>query len=450
MPDIVWSVVGFIVAMSVLVCFHEFGHYWVARRMGVKVLRFSLGWGKPFKTFVTRDGVEWSIAPLPIGGYVKMLDEREGPVPAGLRHLAFNNQSVAKRAAIVAAGPVFNFALAIALYWLVFIVGVQGLKPLIAEPPPGSAAAAAGLHEGDEVLAVDGEAVQVWSVLGTELIDRVLDGKSLQLTVRGKGEAPREVRLDLTGVRVDPEVLFDDLGLAPFEPKAAPILRGLEPGMPAEAAGLRDDDRVLSINGEVINGAAQLVKWIRARPGEVVQMQIDRGGERIERQVVLASAVADGKTYGRLGAGVAMPPDLWQDLRAERRLDAVAAVPAAAEQTWRMSWLTLRMLGRMVIGDVSVKNVSGPIQIAQVAGDSARIGLVSFLSFMAIVSVSLGVLNLLPVPVLDGGHLLLFAIEWVKGRPLSERAVAASQYLGMAFIGMLMVLAFYNDIMRLI
>lgn len=450
MPDIVWSVVGFIVAMSVLVCFHEFGHYWVARRMGVKVLRFSLGWGKPFKTFVTRDGVEWSIAPLPIGGYVKMLDEREGPVPAGLRHLAFNNQSVAKRAAIVAAGPVFNFALAIALYWLVFIVGVQGLKPLIAEPPPGSAAAAAGLHEGDEVLAVDGEAVQVWSVLGTELIDRVLDGKSLQLTVRGKGEAPREVRLDLTGVRVDPEVLFDDLGLAPFEPKAAPILRGLEPGMPAEAAGLRDDDRVLSINGEVINGAAQLVKWVRARPGEVVQMQIDRGGERIERQVVLASAVADGKTYGRLGAGVAMSPDLWQDLRAERRLDAVAAVPAAAEQTWRMSWLTLRMLGRMVIGDVSVKNVSGPIQIAQVAGDSARIGLVSFLSFMAIVSVSLGVLNLLPVPVLDGGHLLLFAIEWVKGRPLSERAVAASQYLGMAIIGMLMVLAFYNDIMRLI
>lgn len=450
MPDIVWSVAGFIVAISVLVCFHEFGHYWVARRMGVKVLRFSLGWGTPFKTFVTRDGVEWAIAPLPIGGYVKMLDEREGPVAAHERHLAFNNQSVAKRMAIVSAGPIFNFMLAIALYWLVFVIGTEGLKPLIAAPPAGSAAAAAGLHAGDEIVAVEGEAVQTWAGLGTDLIDRVLDGGDLQLTVLPKGGVPREVSLDVSKVRVDPEVLFDDLGLAPYEPTAPPVLTQLQKGSPAEAAGLREGDRVLSMNGEAISSPGQLVTWVKAHPGAIVEMEIDRGGEHSRRTVVLESVQGEGKATGRLGSGVATPPDLWQDLRAERRLGALAAIPAAAEQTWRMSWLTLRMLGRMVIGDVSVKNVSGPIQIAQVAGDSARIGLVSFLSFMAIVSVSLGVLNLLPVPVLDGGHLLLFAIEGVQGRPLSERAMAASQYLGFAFIGMLMVLAFYNDIMRLI
>lgn len=450
MPDIVWSVAGFVVAMSVLVCFHEFGHYWVARRMGVKVLRFSLGWGKPFKTFVTRDGVEWSIAPLPIGGYVKMLDEREGPVPAHERHLAFNNQSVAKRMAIVSAGPIFNFMLAIALYWIVFVVGVQGMKPVIAAPAAGSIAALAGLQQGDEIVAIEGEAVQTWAVLGTELIDRVLDGDRLQITVLPHGGMPREVSLDLAKVRVDPEVLFKDLGLAPYEPVAPPVLRQIEKGAPADTGGLREGDRVLAMDGEAITSPSQLVSWVRAHPGAIVQVEIDRAGERSTRSVVLASVQTDGKAYGRLGSGVATPPDLWQDLRAERRLGVLAAVPAAAEQTWRMSWLTLRMLGRMVTGDVSVKNVSGPIQIAQVAGDSARIGLVSFLSFMAIVSVSLGVLNLLPVPVLDGGHLLLFAIEGVKGRPLSERAVAASQYLGFAFIGMLMVLAFYNDIMRLI
>ncbi|WP_428313196.1 RIP metalloprotease RseP [Hydrocarboniphaga sp.] len=450
MPDIVWSVAGFIVAISVLVCFHEFGHYWVARTLGVKVLRFSLGFGTPFKTFVARDGVEWSIAPLPIGGYVKMLDEREGPVAPHERHLAFNNQSLAKRAAIVAAGPVFNFMLAIALYWLVFVIGTEGLKPLIAQPPAGSVAASAGLQAGDEIVAVDGEVVQTWAVLGTDLIERVLDGGNLPLTVQSKGGVPREVSLDVSKVRVDPEVLFDDLGLSPYEPMAPPVLTQILKGSPAEAAGLQEGDRVLSLDGAAINSPSQLVSWVRAHPGAIAEIEIDRGGERSKRRVVLETTQTEGKAYGRLGSGVATPPDLWQDLRAERRLDSLAAIPAAAEQTWRMSWLTLRMLGRMVIGDVSVKNVSGPIQIAQVAGDSARVGLVSFLSFMAIVSVSLGVLNLLPVPVLDGGHLLLFAIEGVKGRPLSERAMAASQYLGFAFIGTLMVLAFYNDIMRLI
>ncbi len=450
MLDVVWSVAGFIVAISVLVCFHEFGHYWVARRLGVKVLRFSLGWGKPIKTWHARDGVEWVLAPYPIGGYVKMLDEREGPVPPMERHLAFNTQPAIKRMAIVIAGPVFNFLLAIALYWTVFVVGVEGRRPLIAEPAVNTAAAMAGLHDGDEIVAIEGETVQTWAVLGTELIERALNGGQLEVTVMARGGVPREAHLDLSKVRIDPEFLFDDLGLSPFDPKAPPVLTELEAGKPAEAAGLRAGDRIVSLNGEAMLEPKQMVTWVRAHPGAVVDVVAQRGAERLSFKLVLASTQIDGKTVGRLGSGVATPPELWQDLRAERRLNVLDALPAAAEQTWRMSWLTLRMLGRMVTGEVSVKNVSGPIQIAQVAGDSARVGLVSFLSFMAIVSISLGVLNLLPVPVLDGGHLLLYAIEGVFGKPLSERAVLASQYLGFAFIGMLMVLAFYNDIMRLI
>lgn len=450
MPDVVWSVAGFIVAISVLVCFHEFGHYWVARRMGVKVLRFSLGWGKPIKTWRTKDGVEWVLAPYPIGGYVKMLDEREGVVAPQERHLAFNTQPVAKRMAIVAAGPVFNFFLAIALYWAVFVIGVEGRKPLIAEPLPNTVAAAAGLQDGDEIVAIEGEAVQTWAVLGTELIEKSLDGGRLAITVLARGGLPREVSLDLSKVRIDPEFLFTDLGLEPYEAKAPPVLTQLEAGKPAQRAGLLEGDRILSLDGEMMLDPRQMVTWVRAHPGAAVEVMVDRGGKHLSFEAVLESAQVDGKTVGRLGSGVATPPELWQDLRAERRLNAWDALPAAAEQTWRMSWLTLRMLGRMVTGEISVKNVSGPIQIAQVAGDSAQVGLVSFLSFMAIVSISLGVLNLLPVPVLDGGHLLLFAIEGLFGKPLSERAVVASQYLGIAFIGMLMVLAFYNDIMRLI
>jgi regulator of sigma E protease len=450
MPEIVWQIGGFLVAISVLVCFHEFGHYWVARRLGVKVLRFSLGWGKPIKSWIARDGVEWSIAPYPIGGYVKLLDEREGPVAPSELHRAFNRQSVPVRMAILFAGPAFNFVLAILLYWAIFVSGVEGLKPLIAEPAAQTAAGRAGLKAGDEIVAVGGEQVQTWAGLSTDLIDRSLSGGLLPLTVKGRDGIPRELTLDLAGVRVDPEFLFDDLGLAPFEPVAPPILTQIEAGTPAAEAGLREGDVVLAIDGQKIDSPRALVQYVRQRPGAVVKLEGQRSGQHFERNVVLARVESEGQAIGRLGAGVASPPDLWQDLRAERRLDAVEAVPAAVEQTWRMSWLTLRMLGRMVTGDVSVKNVSGPISIAQVAGDSAQIGLVSFLSFMAIVSVSLGVLNLLPVPLLDGGHLVLYAIEGIKGRPLSERFVAASQYVGFAFIGTLMMLAFYNDIMRLI
>ena len=450
MLELVWAVCGFIVALSILVCFHEFGHYWVARRVGVKVLRFSLGWGKPWKSFYTRDGVEWALAPYPIGGYVKMLDEREGPVAPSERHLAFNTQSVPKRMAILIAGPAANFLLAIALYWLIFMIGVQGLRPLIDQPRAGTAAAAAGLHSGEEVIEVDGKPVPTWTDLRLELLDRSLGTARLDLTVRDEHGQTRHVNLPLNGVRTDPQFLFDDLGLEVWQPQIEPVLGDIQDGSAAQAAGLRSGDRIRSVHDRPVHDWSELVAAVRERPGAVTRLQVERAGSNFDINVVLASIEEAGRQVGRLGAGPAVDPEMWQNLRAARQLGPIDAFSAAVGQAWQMTQLTLRVLWHMVLGEVSVKNVSGPIQIAQVAGDSAQIGLVSFLSFMAVVSVSLGVLNLLPVPLLDGGHLLMFAIEGIKGRPLSERTQIAAQYVGLTFIGMLMVLALFNDIMRLV
>jgi regulator of sigma E protease len=300
------------------------------------------------------------------------------------------------------------------------------------------------------VVAVAGDAVPHWTQLRTELIDRALSGGALTLTVRGADGATRQVALDLSRVRLDPEFLFDDLGLEPFQPQIPPLLDEIVPGEAAAAAGFRKGDLLLSYNGTPIESWQQWATWLRAHPGEVVQVEVRRDG-RPQTLSVIIGQIHDGEVaIGRFGAAVANPGDLWQDLRAVERRGPVEALPAAAVQTWRMSWLTLRMLGRMVTGDVSVKNVSGPIQIAQVAGFSAQIGLVSFLSFMAIVSVSLGVLNLLPVPILDGGHLLYYGVEAIKGSPVSERTQEAGQRVGMTLLVMLMGLAFYNDIARLL
>ncbi len=450
MVDLVWDVLGFVVALSVLVCFHEYGHYWMARRMGVKVLRFSLGWGTPWKSFRTRDGVEWALAPYPIGGYVKMLDEREGPVAPSERHLAFNTQPVLRRMAILVAGPAANFILAIALYWVLFMVGVQGLRPLIDEPRAGTAAAAAGLRAGEEILAVDGTQVPTWNELRMQLIDRSLGSARMALSVRNEQGEARDVTLPLNGVRSDPQFLFDDLGLEVWQPKIEPVLGKLVPGGAAEAAGLLPGDRVLRVQDKPVPDWRDLVAAVRERPGAVTRIDVDRNGTLLHINTVLANVEETGRSVGQLGALAAVDDQLWQNLRAVRRLGPLDAFPAAVGQVWQFTQLTLRVLWHMVLGEVSIKNVSGPIQIAQVAGDSAQIGLVSFLSFMAVVSVSLGVLNLLPVPLLDGGHLVMFAIEGIKGRPLSERAQSAAQYVGLTFIGMLMVLALFNDIMRLV
>jgi regulator of sigma E protease len=448
--DFIWSLGGFIVTIGVLVAFHEFGHYWVARRCGVRVLRFSIGFGKPLWTHRAKDGVEWVLSAVPLGGYVKMLDEREGEVaPADLPY-AFTRASVWRRILIVAAGPLFNFALAIALYWAVFVVGVQGLKPVIATPPAGSVAAHSDLVAGDQVTMVGDEAIPTWTELRTEIIERTLDRGALPLTVKSADGRLRTLSLPLSDVRIDPEFLFDDLGLQPFQPDIPARIDSLLPGDPAQNAGFARGDLLLSYNGTKIDSWQQWALWVRAHPDEVVKLRLRRGDEELERTVILTHAEEGGKTVGRFGASVAPPGDLWHDLRAVSRSGPLAAIPRAVSETWRMSSLTLRMLGRMVTGEVSVKNVSGPLQIAQVAGYTAQMGVVAFLSFMAVVSVSLGVLNLLPVPVLDGGHLLYYGVEALKGSPLSERAQEAGQRVGLTMLALLMGLAFYNDIVRLL
>jgi regulator of sigma E protease len=450
MSSFLWSFGGFLIAIGVLVAFHEFGHYWVARRCGVKVLRFSIGFGRPLWTRRSRDGVEWTISAIPLGGYVKMLDEREGPVAPSERSQAFNNASVGRRIAIVAAGPAFNFLLAIAFYWLVMVIGVEGIRSVIAAPGENTVAAQAGLQQRDEIVSVGGEPTPTWTELRTELIDRALAGGQLPVEVRSADQTTRSVTLNLGGVRVDPEFLFQDLGLDIYQPPIPPVMGDVMPGSAAEAAGIRSGDRVIAVNGEPMPTWQELVKWVGAHPGEVAKIEVERGGQPLTLNAIVARVHENGRDLGRLGVGVAAPPELWQDLRAENRLNPLAAVPAAIEQTWRISALTLKMLWRMVLGDVSVKNVSGPIQIAQVAGFSAQVGLVSFLSFMAVVSVSLGVLNLLPVPLLDGGHLLFYGVEAVKGSPVSLRMQEAGQRVGMTFLMLMMGLAFYNDVMRLL
>ncbi|SEP76974.1 regulator of sigma E protease [Solimonas aquatica] len=450
MPEIFWSLGGFLVAIGVLVSFHEFGHYYVARRCGVRVLRFSIGFGRQLWTYRAKDGVEWSLSLIPLGGYVKMLDEREGIVPPALRDQAFNNASVGKRMAIVAAGPIFNFALAVVLYWTVFVIGVQGLRPVLAEPPAGSLAAKAGLVAGEEITRVAGEPVDTWDDLRARIVDRALDKNSLPLTVKRGNGSLESLSLPLSGVRVDPEYLFRDLGLRPYEKPIPAVIERLEPGEAAEASGVKPGDQLLSYNGVPISSWQQWAGWVRAHPGELAKLEVRRQNQIVQLQVIIGQLGHGEETMGRFGAAVANPGDLWQDLRAVSRSGPLEALPKALDETWRMSSLTLRMLWRMVTGEVSVKNVSGPIQIAQVAGYSAQIGLVAFLSFMAVVSVSLGVLNLLPVPVLDGGHLLYYGVEAVKGSPLSERAQEAGQRLGFTLLALLMGLAFYNDVVRLL
>ncbi|MGH8442112.1 MAG: RIP metalloprotease RseP [Nevskiaceae bacterium] len=450
MLEVLWSIAAFIVALALLVSFHEFGHFWVARTLGVKVLRFSVGFGRALWRRVGRDGVEYVVAAVPLGGYVKMLDEREGEVAPAELPRAFNRQPVWKRIAIVVAGPAANFLLAFVVYWMVFVAGTPALKAIVAAPPAGSRAATIGLQAGDEVLAVGGAPTQTFQQLRVELIDRALSGAPAEIQVRAAGGSTRTAVVEFGGVRVDPQYLFDDLGLHPYQPPAPAVLGEIVKGSAAEAAGLKSGDRVLSIDGTPITYYQELFDWVRAHPGSAARLDVRRGDATLALTAIIRAETQGDKTYGRLGAGVDVPDALWENLVTEHRLSIWAAAPAAVVETARMSALTLRMLYHMVLGDVSVKNVTGPIQIAQFAGYTASIGLVSFLSFIAIMSVSLAVLNLLPVPLLDGGHLLYYVVEMVKGSPLSDRAQAVGQQVGLTLLIALMGLAFYNDILRLI
>lgn len=446
-----YMVVGLIVALGVLVTFHEFGHFWVARRCGVKVLRFSVGFGTPLVRWHDRQGTEFVVAAIPLGGYVKMLDEREGDVPVELLDRAFNRKTVFQRIAIVAAGPIANFLLAILFFWVLAMLGSQQIKPVIGSVVANSPAAVAGLASGQEVVAVDGEAVDGWSGVNLQLVRRLGETGELSVSVLEQGSsvpAVHQVRISSWLKNEDNPDPIGGLGIQPWRPAVAPVIAELDEKGPAKAAGLQIGDRLVSLDGQSVTDWQEVVSRVRAMPEGKVTLGVERAGQREELALTLA-AKGEGKARtGYLGAGVAggqWPPEMLREVS----YGPVAAVGQALSRTWSMSLLTLDSLKKMVLGQLSVKNLSGPITIAKVAGASAQSGVGDFLHFLAYLSISLGVLNLLPIPVLDGGHLLFYMVEWVRGRPLSERVQAWGMQIGISLVVGVMLLALVNDLSRL-
>lgn len=446
-----YMVVGLVVALGVLVTFHEFGHFWVARRCGVKVLRFSVGFGTPLVRWCDRRGTEFAVAAIPLGGYVKMLDEREGEVPPEQLEYAFNRKPVFQRIAIVAAGPVANFLLAILFFWILAMLGSQQVRPVIGAVTADSPAALGGLAPGQEVLAVDGEAVDGWAAVNLRLVRRLGETGELDIAVREQGSTAQvlhRVPISAWLKNADNPDPIGGLGIQPWHPAMPPVIAELDPEGPGKAAGLAIGDRLLRVDGQAVDDWQQVVDKVRARPGQKVTFTLQRDGQERELALTLA-AKGEGKARsGYLGAGVA--GGQWpSEMLREVRYGPLAAVGEAFSRTWSMSLLTLDSLKKMVLGQLSVKNLSGPITIAKVAGASAQSGVGDFLHFLAYLSISLGVLNLLPIPVLDGGHLLFYLVEWVRGRPLSERVQAWGMQIGISLVVGVMLLALVNDLSRL-
>ncbi|MDX9667135.1 sigma E protease regulator RseP [Pseudomonas sp. P5_152] len=446
-----YMIVGTLVALGVLVTFHEFGHFWVARRCGVKVLRFSVGFGMPLIRWHDRQGTEFVIAAIPLGGYVKMLDEREGDVPADQLEQSFNRKSVRQRIAIVAAGPIANFLLALVFFWVLAMLGTEQVRPVIGAVEIGSIAAKAGLSPGQEIVAVDGEATSGWAAVNLQLVRRLGESGAVQLLVREEGstaDTPRELILDKWLKGADEPDPIRSLGIRPWRPALPPVLAELDPKGPAQAAGLKTGDRLLKLDGQALTDWQQVVDWVRVRPETKIVLQVERDGAQIDVPVTLAVR-GDGKAAtGYLGAGVKAvdwPPTMIREVS----FGPVAAIGEGARRTWTMSVLTLDSLKKMLFGELSVKNLSGPITIAKVAGASAQSGVADFLNFLAYLSISLGVLNLLPIPVLDGGHLLFYLIEWARGRPLSDRVQGWGIQIGISLVVGVMLLALVNDLGRL-
>lgn len=441
------SLIYFLIALSVLIVIHEYGHFWVARRCGVKVLRFSVGFGKPLWRRQGRDGTEYVLAPIPLGGYVKMLDEREGNVPESELGQAFNRQSLPKRMAIVVAGPVANLAFAILAYWFLFVVGIPGVKPVIAEVEPQSVVAEAGIVGGDEILQVDGRDTPTWNSAFKALLRHTEQGDQAELTV-ASGGTQQSYQLKIPQLAIDEAGrLFSEMGITPLRPEIAPVLGQVVAGSPAAEAGLQEGDRLLSADGRELSNWNDWVALIQQKPGETLLITIERKQQRLELSLT-PEAGEDGK--GRIGAGVDTDfSRLPAELQSELRYGPVAAMKEAVVQTWLFTSSTLKSLWGMLTGEVSTDNIGGPISIAQIAGSSAEQGLISFVSFLAMISITLGILNLLPIPMLDGGHLMMFIIEAIRGKPVPDDVQIRGQQIGLFLLLMLMFLAFFNDLSRL-
>ena len=441
MVDALTNLLAFIVAISVLVAIHEYGHYIVGRWMGMKVLRFSIGFGKPIWSWVRgADKTEYCISAIPLGGYVRFLDEREGPVAPEDEGRAFNHRPIPARIAVLLAGPLFNFMFAIFAYWLISMDGVPALRPAIGEVVPQSYAAEAGLETGDQIVAVGDTDTSNWQQALMAMFDNMVSDGRIPMTLEDLQGRQRQavIQIGADSTRLtEPGLLFDGIGFRPGSPPV--VLDDPIENEAAAAAGMRKGDRVVSVDRQPILGFGDLVNAVTERPGERVEIGAIREG-RVERfSVVIGTREVEGNTLGFLGVRAMLD-----------ELGPVEAIPNAFQETWTQTMFTLRMLGRMVTGDVSIKNISGPINIAQFAGESAQRGLRYFLGFLAMISISLGVLNLLPVPVLDGGQIVYQTVELVKGSPLSERSQIVGQQFGILALIVLMSFAFYNDIARIL
>ena len=454
MIDILQSIVAFIAALGVLVTFHEFGHYWVARQFDVKILRFSIGFGRPlYKKTYGPDETEFVVAALPLGGYVKMLDEREGQVaPADLPR-AFNQQTLPKRFAIVAAGPVFNFIFAIFAYWLIFIIGVNGLKPIIGEVAANSIAAQSGLVAEQEITHINGIPTATWSTVIDKLVNHTVHSELIEIDVINQYGKKERIYLDLAQVCIDDMAegkLLDVLGLGVVRLALPAIIGEVIDGGAAERSGMKAMDEVIAVNGQSIQTWSEWVTIIRENPNSELTVDVFRNNEMLTLPLLPDVGIGkDDRITGYIGASVYTENSYFASYFVREAYAPIDAISRALAKTYDMSTLTLKVLAKMLSGEASVKNLSGPISIAQYAGQSADIGIVAFLGFMAIVSVSLGILNLLPVPLLDGGHLLFYIIEFVLQRPLSDSVQIWGQQIGLVLLLSLMSVAFYNDIIRL-
>lgn len=445
--------IPFVLALGLLILVHELGHYLVARWAGVKVLRFSIGFGRPLLKWTAGvDRTEWALSVFPLGGYVKMLDEREGEVRAEELNRAFNRQPVGRRFAIVAAGPLANFLLPIVIYWGLFVGGTEELKPQLAVTSPDSVAAMAGVRDGDLVEAVDDEQVRSWPELRWVLLRHALDARQVVLRVRTAEGVETMRPLDLSGIAIDDgeKDFFADIGLKPWRPRIDPVIGRVIEGGAAERAGIRAGDRVTSLDGKPIASWLELVDVVRANPGREIPAVVTRDGRELHFALLPDASEEGEQRVGKIGVAVAEPAARQADVFVVVSYGPVEGLVKALTQTWETSALSLKMIGRMIVGEISWKNLSGPVTIADYAGQSAKLGLDHYLKFVALISISLGVLNLLPIPVLDGGHLLYYVIEIIKGGPIPERVMEIGQQIGLVALAMLMAFAFYNDINRLI
>jgi regulator of sigma E protease len=453
MIEFAYKVVGFLVTLGVLVIFHELGHSLVARLCGVKVLRFSVGFGRVVAARrFGRDQTEWALSAIPLGGYVKMADEREGEVPARDLARAFNRQSVWKRIAIVAAGPIANLLLAVVLFAGTYMAGVPGQRSILGEPVAGSAAAAAGLHAGDLVVAIDGEPVKSWQDLRWRLA-KAQGHDNVAISVQPAG--PRAGDPPVTRALAIGQLTVSDwegnvpaaLGLrSDFGP---PIVGEAVAGKPGERAGIRAGDRIVAIDGAPVRAPSDVALVTNAKPGVPLTFSLERDGAVRDIVVTPEAQERGGRTIGIAGLALKIDPAVAQKLSIVVRYGPLEAFAQGARKTWELSTFTLKMLGRIFIGEASLKNISGPLTLADFAGQSAQAGLLSFVAYLALISISLGVLNLLPVPLLDGGHLLYYFAEIFKGSPVSDRAFEVGQRIGMAMLAVLMALALFNDVSRL-